>query len=76
MLLACVVPSHCLLSAARGVPTAVEDLLLRLCQVENSVLQPVGEELHTDHLAAWQKKVMQRRKLAYANLSVVTKEQG
>ena len=26
--------------------------------------------------AAWQKKVMQRRKLAYANLSVVTKEQG
>ena len=29
-------------------PTAVEDGLLRLCEAENSVLPPTGEELRTD----------------------------
>ena len=29
---------------------AVEDGLLRLCETENSVLPPLGKELHPDHL--------------------------
>ena len=33
-----------------SVPAAVEDGLLRLCEAENFVLSPLGEELHPDHL--------------------------
>ena len=32
-----------------SVPAAVEDGLLRLCEAENSVLPPLGEELRPDH---------------------------
>ena len=38
-----------LLVIVESVPAAVEDGLLRLCDAENSVLPPLGEELRPDH---------------------------